>query len=58
MTAERDSQSRKQYFPTSSTDDGIQIDEIEQSLNAESPISHNREPDSNAINEKDRHPPK
>jgi hypothetical protein len=57
VTTQRDLQPVKQYFPISSTLDGMKIDKSgKRTQKRESPINHNFEPDSNATDEKDRQP--
>jgi hypothetical protein len=52
LTDEKDGHSEKQQPPSSSTEEGMQIDKMNLHENASSPIHESVEPDSNAIAQK------
>jgi hypothetical protein len=56
VIVERDSHSEKQWSPSISTEEGMQIDESDEHFeNAYSPIDESLEPDSNVTVETERH---
>jgi hypothetical protein len=59
VSVERDLHPEKQFLPSLSTEEGMQIDDSdEQNQNADSPMDESLESDSNVSVERDSHPEK